>query len=131
MPEPVRYRNVFLFVSGRTPQIITETFFFFLRRHRPAIRPHEVQVLTTSEGYTLIVNQLLDPKTGQFYRFCRVENTGSIHARFTSRQKRSRSCGTKEESKKRFLQVCARIKRKVREVLGEASSPYMAFCERT
>jgi hypothetical protein len=29
-----------------------------------------------------------------------------------------------EEGKKRFLQVCARIKHKVREVLGEASSPY-------
>lgn len=81
MPEPIRYRNVFLFVSGRTPQIITETLFFFLRRHRPAIRPHEVQVLTTSEGYTLIVKQLLDPKTGQFYRFCREYglNPHTIH----------------------------------------------------
>jgi hypothetical protein len=29
-----------------------------------------------------------------------------------------------EEGKKRFLQVCARIKKKVRDVLGDASHPY-------
>jgi CRISPR-associated protein (TIGR02584 family) len=62
---------VFLFVSGRTPQIITETLFFFLVQHRPAVRPHEIHILTTSEGSELICNQLLAPRTGQFYRFCR------------------------------------------------------------
>jgi CRISPR-associated protein (TIGR02584 family) len=71
MPGTARYRNVFLFVSGRTPQIITETLYFFLVHHRPAIRPHEIQVLTTTEGQDLICRQLLDPRTGQFYRFCR------------------------------------------------------------
>jgi CRISPR-associated protein (TIGR02584 family) len=70
MPQPVRYRNVFLFVSGRTPQIITETLFFFVVRHRPAIRPHEIHVLTTTEGQALIQHQLLAAQTGQFYRFC-------------------------------------------------------------
>lgn len=30
-----------------------------------------------------------------------------------------------EEGKKRFLQVCARIKGKVRRALGDASSPYV------
>src|SRR5262245_4119461 len=66
----MRYRNVLLFVSGRTPQIITETLFFFLTQHRPPIHPHEIQVLTTKEGKTIILSQLLTPKTGQFYRFC-------------------------------------------------------------
>ena len=70
MPQPVRYRNIFLFVSGRTPQIITETLFFFLIRHRPAIRPHEIHVLTTTEGQALIQSQLLTAQTGRFYRFC-------------------------------------------------------------
>lgn len=70
MPQPGRYRNVFLFVSGRTPQIITETLFFFVARHRPAIRPHEIHVLTTTEGQALIQHQLLTARTGQFYRFC-------------------------------------------------------------
>jgi CRISPR-associated protein (TIGR02584 family) len=72
MLRPVHYRNVFLFVSGRTPQIITETLFFFLTQSYPAIRPHEIHVLTTTEGQALIRNQLLVPKTGKFHRFCRA-----------------------------------------------------------
>jgi len=72
MPRPSDYRNVFLFVSGRTPQIITETLFFFLAQHRPAILPHEIHVLTTTEGHALIQNQLLLPQTGKFYHFCRA-----------------------------------------------------------
>lgn len=70
MPPSPRYRNIFLFVSGRTPQIITETLYFFLVHHRPAIPPHEIHVLTTSEGKTLICTQLLTPGKGHFYRFC-------------------------------------------------------------
>ena len=72
MPRPSDYRNVFLFVSGRTPQIITETLFFFLTQHRPAIHPHEIHVLTTTEGQALVRDQLLLPKTGKFHRFCQV-----------------------------------------------------------
>jgi CRISPR-associated protein (TIGR02584 family) len=71
MSKSAHYRNVFLFVSGRTPQIITETLFFFLTRHRPVIRPHEIHVLTTTEGQALIYDQLLSPRTGRFYQFCR------------------------------------------------------------
>ncbi len=71
MPGAARHRNVFLFVSGRTPQIITETLFFFLTRHRPVIRPHESHVLTTTEGHALIVEQLLAPDSGRFFQFCR------------------------------------------------------------
>lgn len=71
MPRTPPYRNIFLFVSGRTPQIITETLAFFLKGQRPPIQPHEIHVLTTSEGQALICQQLLSPQTGQFYRFCR------------------------------------------------------------
>jgi CRISPR-associated protein (TIGR02584 family) len=71
MPGQTPYRNVFLFVSGRTPQIITETLFFFRVHHRPAICPHEIHVLTTTEGQELICAQLLAPRTGRFYHFCR------------------------------------------------------------
>jgi CRISPR-associated protein (TIGR02584 family) len=70
VPGPTRYRNVFFFVGGLTPQVITETLFFFLVRHRPAIRPHEIHVLTTTEGQKLILGQLLDPHKGRFYCFC-------------------------------------------------------------
>jgi CRISPR-associated protein (TIGR02584 family) len=77
------YRTIFLFVSGRTPQIITETLFFFLSRHRPAVRPDEIHVLTTSEGKTAIVSQLLEPNTGQFFRFCRDYRLDPRNIRFS------------------------------------------------
>src|ERR687892_188034 len=83
MPQPVRYRNVFLFVSGRTPQIITETLFFFVARHHPPIRPHEIYVLTTTEGQDLICSQLLDPKTGRFAHFCQEYGLDSRAIRFS------------------------------------------------
>ncbi|MGE0826956.1 MAG: CRISPR-associated ring nuclease Csm6 [Candidatus Binatia bacterium] len=64
-------RTLFFFVSGRTPQIITETLYFFVGQHRPAIHPDEIHVLTTSEGKELICQRLLTPRSGQFFRFCR------------------------------------------------------------
>ena len=84
MPGPARYRNVFLFVSGRTPQIITETLFFFLAHHRPAIRPHEIHVLTTTEGQEFIYSQLLVPEIGRFYRFCREYGLDPRAVRFSA-----------------------------------------------
>src|SRR6266446_2900819 len=84
MPGPARYRNAFLFVSGRTPQIITETLFFFLVHHRPAIRPHEIHVLTTTEGQDFICTQLLVPETGRFYSFCQEYGLDSRTIRFTA-----------------------------------------------
>lgn len=65
-----QFRNLFLFVCGRTPQIVTETLFFFVVRRRPPVRPDEIHILTTTEGQTLILEQLLRPETGQFVRFC-------------------------------------------------------------
>lgn len=70
MRQPARFRNVFLFVCGRTPQIVTETLFFFVARRRPPVRPHEIQILTTTEGQAVILDQLLHPGTGRFARFC-------------------------------------------------------------
>jgi CRISPR-associated protein (TIGR02584 family) len=70
MRQRVQWRNIFLFVCGRTPQIVTETLFFFAVRRRPPVQPHEIHILTTTEGRALILEQLLHPKTGQFARFC-------------------------------------------------------------
>jgi CRISPR-associated protein (TIGR02584 family) len=83
MGEQSPYRNIFLFVSGRTPQIITETLFFFLTRQRPAVHPDEIHVLTTSEGKTAIVNQLLKPTTGHFFRFCQDYRLNPRKIRFS------------------------------------------------
>lgn len=83
MPEADQYKNIFLFVSGRTPQIITETLFFFLTQQRPAVHPDEIHVLTTSEGKTAIVNQLLKPTTGHFFRFCQDYRLNPKKIRFS------------------------------------------------
>lgn len=85
MPQPVPYRNVFLFVSGRTPQILTETLFFFLVQHKPPVRPHEIHVLTTSEGRELIRTQLLATGGGQFYSFCQEYGLDPASVRFSAR----------------------------------------------
>lgn len=84
MAEGDQYRNIFLFVSGRTPQVITETLFFFAVQHRSPIIPHEIHVITTTEGKALILQQLLTPKTGYFYRLCRDYRLSSKNIRFSA-----------------------------------------------
>ena len=82
MQEQDAYRTIFLFVSGRTPQVITETLFFFTVQHQPPLIPHEIHVVTTTEGKSLIQQQLLTPKTGQFYRLCRDYDLPADRIRF-------------------------------------------------
>ncbi|MCS6927347.1 MAG: CRISPR-associated ring nuclease Csm6 [Candidatus Binatia bacterium] len=85
MTKGLHFRNVFLFVCGRTPQIVTETLFFFVVRRRPPVRPHEIHILTTTEGRTLILEQLLQPGTGQFARFCQEYGLDQTHILFSPR----------------------------------------------
>ncbi len=85
MSGPPDYRNVFFFVAGRTPQIITETLFFYWVLHRPAIFPHEIRILTTREGQDLILEQLLGRRGGWFYRFCTEYGLEARRVRFSSR----------------------------------------------
>jgi CRISPR-associated protein (TIGR02584 family) len=73
MPE--RQHNL-IGVLGRTPQILTETLYNLCVVQKIPIA--EVWMITTQEGYREARENLLDPKTGQFYRmgqdyptFCR------------------------------------------------------------
>lgn len=84
MTEADSYRNIFLFVSGRTPQIITETLFFFAVQQNPPIIPHEIHVVTTTEGRALILQHLLTPETGHFARLCLEYGLGNDNIRFSA-----------------------------------------------
>lgn len=49
MTETQKYKEIFIFVSGSTPQIITETI-YALAVKKPAIYPDEIIVITTIDG---------------------------------------------------------------------------------
>ena len=55
---------------GLTPQIITETLYYFYILSRPRIFINKIIVLTTQEGKKRVERSLLRPKSGMFYRFC-------------------------------------------------------------
>lgn len=52
------FREVFLFVAGSTPQIITETI-FALSRQTPPVLPDEIVIITTAVGERVIRKNLL------------------------------------------------------------------------
>lgn len=63
-----KMKHILVAVAGETPAIITETLWHLTQKqHLPIC---EVHVLTTSKGKKRIEENLLDPKTGYFYRFC-------------------------------------------------------------
>ena len=62
-------RHVFVAVLGQTPQIVTETLYALMVERRIPIS--EVFVITTSAGAERARRDLLDPREGQFFAFCR------------------------------------------------------------
>jgi CRISPR-associated protein (TIGR02584 family) len=65
--EQVAPRRILLAVTGLTPQIVTETIYALLREGRDAL-PHEVHILTTTEGAQRARLALLSEKPGWFHR---------------------------------------------------------------
>lgn len=63
----VEPRRVLLAVTGLTPQVITETL-YALHRADPDALPHELHVLTTSEGAERVRLALLSEQPGWFAR---------------------------------------------------------------
>jgi len=51
------YKELFIFVAGTTPQIITETI-YALSQKKPAIYPHEIFIITTLTGKKVIKKSL-------------------------------------------------------------------------
>ncbi|ESQ10020.1 MAG TPA: TIGR02584 family CRISPR-associated protein [Chromatiaceae bacterium] len=66
-------RRILLMVTGRTPQVVTETL-YALTVERTGVRepflPTEVHLVTTAEGAQDARLALLDPKDGWFRRLC-------------------------------------------------------------
>ena len=53
------YREVIIFVAGRTPQIITETL-YALNNKKPSIKPDEINIITTETGGQIIRKALIE-----------------------------------------------------------------------
>ena len=62
----MKYREVFIFVVGTTPQIVTETLCAMLSK-KPPIHPDEIFLITTTTGKKKIEEELLEK--GRLYTF--------------------------------------------------------------
>jgi len=70
--EPSEYpRRVLLMVTGRTPQVVTETLYALCVEQDPPFLPTEVHLVTTAEGEQDARLALLAPETGWFHRLGR------------------------------------------------------------
>jgi CRISPR-associated protein (TIGR02584 family) len=63
-------RRVLLMVTGRTPQVVTETLFALCLRREPAFVPTEVRLVTTPEGAEDARLSLLSKDPGWFHALC-------------------------------------------------------------
>lgn len=72
--EDRQYRHTLISVSGLTPQIITETLYYFMIESNPPVPIEEIFIITTKRGKEEIVSTLLDPAEGRYYQFCREYN---------------------------------------------------------
>ncbi len=64
-------KTILVSIAGLTPQVITETLYYYLIEKKPQVCIHEVKILTTLQGKQKITETLLDKKSGQFFAFCR------------------------------------------------------------
>lgn len=64
-------RRILVVVSGMSPQVVTETLYALAVAGKPAWRPTEVHVITTTTGARLVRERLLNRKQGHFHALCR------------------------------------------------------------
>jgi len=67
-------KNILISIAGLSPQIITETLYYYLIERKPPIWIDEIKILTTLQGKKKIMDSLLDKNSGQFYLFCKDYN---------------------------------------------------------
>jgi len=67
-------KNILVSIAGLSPQIITETLYYYLIERKPPVWIDEVKILTTLPGKQKIMESLLDKNNGQFYLFCKEYN---------------------------------------------------------
>lgn len=68
-------------VSGMSPAVVTETLYALLKTEQQPFVPDEVHVITTLQGRTRLIKELLDPQTGAFHALVR-EHAGGAAIRF-------------------------------------------------
>lgn len=68
-------------VSGMSPAVVTETLYALLKTEQQPFVPDEVHVITTLQGRTKLIKELLDPTTGAFHALVR-EHAGGAAIRF-------------------------------------------------
>jgi CRISPR-associated protein (TIGR02584 family) len=69
--EPhVHPRRILLMVTGRTPQVVTETLYALSVKRDPPFIPTEVHLVTTAEGAQDARLALLAPEAGRFHGLC-------------------------------------------------------------
>lgn len=73
----MRFHEVFVFVLGKTPQVVTETLYCLMHR-RPPILPDEIHILTTAEGERSMKQGLL--AEGHLERLFRDHGYGPLAA---------------------------------------------------
>jgi len=53
------YREILIFVTGTTPQIVTETLYGLTQECQPPVFPNEIHIITTSNGKQKIEEELI------------------------------------------------------------------------
>lgn len=74
--EKKTYREILIFVTGTTPQIVTETLYCLTQTIQPPIFPDEIHIITTSSGKEKAGEELF--KKGRLPAFSREYNLPSI-----------------------------------------------------
>ncbi|KOR30081.1 hypothetical protein TI03_00460 [Achromatium sp. WMS1] len=77
-------QRILLMVTGRSPQVITETIYALCCKQDPPFIPTEVQIITTSEGADDVRHSLLSEEPGWFAKLRKDWNLPEI--RFGSEQ---------------------------------------------
>ncbi|MHB1644894.1 MAG: TIGR02584 family CRISPR-associated protein [Candidatus Acididesulfobacter diazotrophicus] len=75
-------KTILVCVAGITPQIITETLYYYIIEKKPPVWIDEINVLTTSAGKEVIINSLLKKESGIFYKFLSDYNIGRQKIKF-------------------------------------------------
>jgi len=66
----LRLRRILVCMTGKSPQVVTETLYALARRPDPYI-PDEIHLITTIDGEILARKTLLDRETGELWRLVR------------------------------------------------------------
>jgi len=78
------YNHILISLLGRTPQILTETLYALMVSRKIPIS--EIWVLTTQEGFQVITEHLIHPKSGKFYAFCHDWQIDAQKIKFNTEQ---------------------------------------------